>query len=189
PFPCGRATHGMIDGVLQLKRRHGFAADEVARVDCWVPPLTHRLVGRPAQSDMAPNYARLCAAYAVACAILNGTVDIGDFSPGMLADASRLALAARVALRIDHNPDPNALAPVRVAVTLAGGATHAIDVAQVYGSPARPLSREAHLAKFRRNWASGALPLPEAAGEALAARVEALEEVGDVNELADLLVA
>ena len=120
PFPCGRATHGVIDGVLQLKGRHGFAAGEVARVDCLVPPLTHRLVGRPAGRDMVPNYARLCAAYVVACALLNDTVDVADFRLEALADAQRLALAARVTLRIDDNSDQNALAPVRVAVTLDG---------------------------------------------------------------------
>jgi 2-methylcitrate dehydratase PrpD len=189
PYPCGRATHGVIDGVLELKRRHGFKATDAARVDCLVPPLTHRLVGRPAHGDMAVSYARLCAAYVIACALVNDTVDVADFSPAALADADRLGLAAKVALRIDDNPDQNALAPVRVAVTLAGGATHEICIEQVYGSPAHPMIREAHLAKFKRNWRAGALPLAEAAGEALAARIDALESLADVTELVDLIVA
>jgi 2-methylcitrate dehydratase PrpD len=138
---------------------------------------------------MAVSYARLCAPYTIACALLRDTVDIADFSCETLADPDRLALAAKVALRIDDNPDPNALAPVRVAVTLAGGATHEIGIDQVYGSPARPMRREAHLAKFQRNWISGAVPLREAAGEALVARVDSLEAVADVTELVDLLVA
>jgi aconitate decarboxylase len=189
PWPCGRATHGMIDGALQLKRRHRFAATDIARIECEVPPLTHRLVGRPAHGDMAVSYARLCAPNVVACALLHERVDVADFRPEALADPDRLALAARVALRPDANPDPNALAPVRVAITLGGGATHEIGVDQVYGSPARPLTREAHLAKFRRNWHSGALPLAEAAGETLAAQIDALEQVADVTELVDLLIA
>jgi aconitate decarboxylase len=189
PWPCGRATHGVIDGELQLKRRHGFATDAVARVECLVPPLTQRLVGRPAHADMAVSYARLCVAYAVACALLHDTVDIADFAPAALADPRRLALAPRVALRADANPDGNALAPVRVAITLVDGAAHEIGIAQVYGSPARPMTREAHLAKFKRNWSAGALPLAAAAGEALVARIDALEQVADVTALVDLLVA
>ncbi len=51
------------------------------------------------------------------------------------------------------------------------------------------MTREAHLQKFRRNWASGALPLGEEAGEALIARVDELESLADVTELVDLLVA
>jgi aconitate decarboxylase len=189
PFPCGRATHGVVDGVLQLKRRYDFEARDVAKVDCLVPPLTHRLVGRPAQPDMAANYARLCAAYVIACALLNDAVDIVDFRPEALADPRRLALAARAALRIDDNPDQNALAPVSVTVTLEDGTSHEIRVEQVYGSPARPMTPDAHIAKFRRNWMSGALPLPEAAGEALSARIDALESLADVTALVDLLVA
>ena len=38
PFPCGRATHGVIDGVLQLKGRHGFEAAEVAGSSAWCRP-------------------------------------------------------------------------------------------------------------------------------------------------------
>jgi aconitate decarboxylase len=189
PFPCGRATHGVIDGVLQLKRQHRFVARKVAKVDCLVPPLTHRLVGRPARPDMVVSYARLCAPYAVACALLHDTVDIADFSAKALAEPQRLALAARVALRADDNPDQNALAPVRVAVTLENGTSHEIRVDEVYGSPARPMTRDAHLVKFRRNWGSGAVPLAEAAGDALATRVDALESLTDVTELVDLLVA
>ena len=189
PWPCGRATHGMIDGVLQLKRQHAFTAADVAGVECLAPPLTHRLVGRPAQGGMRVSYARLCSPYAIGCALLHDTVDIADFRPETLADPARLGLAARVALRIDDNPDPNALAPVRVAITLETGTTHEIRIEQVYGSPARPMSREEHLAKFRRNWTSGARPLADAACEALAARVDVLEALPDVTELVDLLVA
>jgi aconitate decarboxylase len=189
PFPCGRATHGVLDGVLQLKRRHGFGPRDIAKVECLVPPFTHRLVDRPARPDMASNYARLCAAYVIACALLNDTVDIADFGPKSLADQRPLALAARVTLRADDNPDQNALAPVRVMVTLENGTSHEIRVDEVYGSPARPMTRDAHLVKFRRNWGSGALALAEAAGDGLAAQVDALESLADVTELVDLLVA
>jgi aconitate decarboxylase len=189
PFPCGRATHGIVDGVLQLKRGHGFEAAEVAKVECLVPPLTYRLVGRPARPDMAASYARLCAAYVIACALVNDTVDVADFRADTLADPRRLALAARVALRTGDNPDQNALAPVSVTVTLENGTSHEIRVDGVYGSPARPMTTDAHLAKFRRNWGSGAMPLANAGGDALVARVDALESVADITELVDLLTA
>jgi 2-methylcitrate dehydratase PrpD len=188
PFPCGRATHGVIDGVLALMRQHGFVADAVERIECRVPPLTHRLVGRAASAGMAVSYARLCAPYVLACAVLTGGVGLDDFQPAALADPARLALARRIALSPDGNPDPNALAPVTVAVGLHGGTTHELVIGEVYGSPARPMGREAHLAKFRTNWISGAEPLPEAAGERLIELVDDLESVQDVAELVDLMV-
>ena len=189
PFPTGRATHGVLDGVLALQRQCGFEAAEVARIRCLVPPLTQHLVGRPAHPGMAPNQARLCAPYAIACALQGGTVDLDDFKPAALADPARVALAARVSVEADGNPDPNALGPVEVEVRLGGGARHEIRIAEVYGSPARPMGREAHLAKFRRNWLAGAEPLPPAAGERLVALVDELETVGDVTELIDPMMA
>ena len=189
PFPTGRATHGVLDGVLALQRKCGFAAADVAQISCIVPPLTQRLVGRPAQPGIAPNQARLSAPYAIACALQGGTVDLDDFRPAALADPARLELAGRVSVEADGNPDPNALGPVEVAVRLKDGGRHEIRIAEVYGSPARPMGREAHLAKFRRNWLAGAKPLPPAAGERLIARVDELETVSDVSLLIDPMMA
>jgi aconitate decarboxylase len=189
PFPCGRATHGVIDGVLALMHQHGFGADEVETIECRVPPLTHRLVGRAAREGMEVSYARLCAPYVLACALKGRGVGLDDFQPAALADPARLELARRISLSPDGNPDPNALAPVTVVVHLYGGATHDLLIGEVYGSPARPMGREAHLAKFRANWISGAVSLPEPAGERLIELVDELESVRDVAELVDLMVA
>ena len=188
PFPCGRATHGVVDGALALMQQHGFVADEIEGIECRVPPLTHRLVGRPARNDMTVSYARLCAPYVLACALLTGGVGLDDFQAAALADPARLALAQRVRLRPDDNPDPNALAPVTVVVRLRGGTTHQLRVTEVYGGPARPMGREAHLAKFRANWTSGVKSLPERAGERLIELVDQLDSVQEIAELIDLTV-
>jgi aconitate decarboxylase len=189
PFPCGRATHGVLDGVLSLMREHAWAADEIEGIECRVPALTQRLVGRPAHADMAVSYARLSAPYVIACALQDGGVGLDDFQPAALADPARLALAQRVTVRANDNPDPNALAPVSVAFRLHGGATHETSVSEVYGSPARPMGCEAQLAKFRANWIAGARRLPEAGAERLIELVEEFEAVRDVSALVDLMVA
>ena len=59
---------------------------------------------------------------------------------------------------------------------------------EFYGSPAKPIGREAQLAKFRANWISGAKSLPAAAGERLIRLVDDLESVPDITELVDLMV-
>jgi hypothetical protein len=50
-------------------------------------------------------------------------------------------------------------------------------------SPARPLSREAHLTKFRGCWAYAAEPLDPAGAETLIGMVDALETLQDVRAL------
>src|SRR5215216_6279262 len=143
PFPSGRATHGGIDGLQRLIALYGIEPDAVRAGRFLVPPLTHRLVGRPPQAGMTVAYARLCLAYVGAVCLRRGTVGIDDFAPDALADPATLALAGRLAVIADGNPDPNALVPQRVEVDLADGRTLGCEIAEVLGSPARPLSPEA----------------------------------------------
>ena len=148
PFPSGRATHGGLDGVRQLTAMPGITEDRVRAGRFMVPQLTRRLVGRPAEDGMSVAYARLCLGYCAAVCLRHGTLGLDDFSPAALADADTLALARRLSVVADANPDPNALHPVRVELDLADGSTVACDVADVLGSPARPLPPDAARAKF-----------------------------------------
>jgi 2-methylcitrate dehydratase PrpD len=153
PWPTGRATHGGIDGLQRLIAAHGVRADQVAAGRFLVPPLTHRLVGRPPQDAMPSDrmtaaYARLCLSYIGAVCLQHGTVGLGDFTPKALADPDTLALARRLSVIADSNPDPNALHPVRVELDLANARTFACEVSEVLGSPERPLTPEQARAKF-----------------------------------------
>ena len=64
PFPSGRATHGGIDGLQRLMKEDGVTADRVVACRFLVPPLTARLVGRPAVEGMT---ARLRPAVPAIC--------------------------------------------------------------------------------------------------------------------------
>jgi 2-methylcitrate dehydratase PrpD len=157
PFPSGRATHGGIDGLQRLVAPLGIGVEQVVAGRFIVPPLTHRLVGRPPRNDMTGAYAQLCLSYCGAATLRRGTVGLGDFNADALADPETLAVADRFAVIVDANPDPNALHPIRVELDLADGRTIACDVTEVIGSPARPLSPEAVRAKFAQCGASDAL--------------------------------
>jgi len=156
-YPSGRATHGGIDGLQRLIGMHGVTADQVRAGRVIVPPLTHRLVGRAPTPGMTVAYARLCLAYCGAVCLQRGTLGLADFTAESLADPATLALAAQLTVIADANPDPNALAPVRVELDLADGRTIACDIAAVLGSPARPLSPAAARAKFTACGAADAL--------------------------------
>jgi aconitate decarboxylase len=157
PFPSGRATHGGIDGLQRLVAEYGISAEQVAGGRFIVPPLTHRLVGRPPKNGMTVAYARLCLSYCGAVTLRRGAVGLSDFSADTLADPDTLALAEHLAVIIDANPDPNALHPIRLELDLADGRTVTCDVTEVIGSPARPLSPEAARAKFAICGATDAL--------------------------------
>src|ERR1043166_2507841 len=187
PFPSGRATHGIIEACLTLRREHRLAPEAIARVTAYVPPLVNQLVGRPPREDMHTNYARLCASYVAACALRKGGVGLHDFTPEAYRDAVTQDLARRVRIEVRDLGDPNALTPVEVEIALSDGAVHRTKVETVYGNPAKPLGRADQLEKFRTNCAAAAHPLPPESAERLIARVDRLEEVADVTELVDLL--
>jgi aconitate decarboxylase len=188
PFPSGRATHGLIDACLELQRTHAIAPDAIASIAAEVPPLVHHLVGRAPQTAMTINYARLCAAYVCARALFRGDVGIEDFCDAAYRDPATQALARRTTIAVRDAGDPNALTPIQVEMTLKDGRRHVIAVDVVYGNPKRPMTREAHLAKFRRNCALGARPIREAKAARLIEAVDGLERLADVAGLVDHMV-
>jgi len=186
PFPSGRATHGGIEGVMALRAEHGFAVDDIDRIEVIAPPLIARLVGRVSRPDAGASYARLCMAFAIAKLLRNGAVDLSDFRGPALTDAETHALAARIQTTPDDNPDPNALAPQTVLVHLKSGATLRWHAETLLANPARPLTEAQHLAKFRRCLDFAAEPLRSDAADELILLSRRLETLRDVGVLAEL---
>ncbi|UCE31142.1 MAG: MmgE/PrpD family protein [Burkholderiales bacterium] len=151
-----------------------------------VPPLAHRLVGRPDIADPAPNYARLCIPFVAATTLIDGTCEPDAFGAERLRDAGVHALAARVSVELDDNPDVNALWPQHFAIELADGRRWQRTIETPIGHPDNPLSRERHLAKFRTCWQLGGMTAER--GERLIEMIDGLESQPDVRALAALLV-
>jgi 2-methylcitrate dehydratase PrpD len=187
PYPSGRATHGFVDALLQLRAEDGFDGNLVSSVEISVPPLTHRLVGRPVKPDMAVNYARLCGQYAAASALLVGSLGIRDYAPTALTEIERLELASRVTIVADDNSDPNALSPITTKVNLRSGEQLTKTLETVYGNPSNPMTREAHLGKFGTNARAAARPLSDTAIEQIIEMVDGLENQATLAPLLDLI--
>jgi hypothetical protein len=96
---------------------------------------------------MTPGYARLCLPVLAALMLRDGHIDPRRFTPETFADPSVAALAARVAIRDDGNPDPNALSPQRLAITLSDGTGAEYAIPATLGAPDAPLSPEQAAAK------------------------------------------
>ena len=182
PFPAGRATHGGIDGIQQLKQA-GLKAADVAKLELYAPPLIHQLVGRPLLAELPVNYARLCFQFVGAVALTEEIVDLPHFYPDRLKDKALHQLAERIAVIIDDNPDPNALSPQRLVVHLHDGSQQEIIINDTLGSPANPLSHTAHLDKFRRCWRNGLRELSTDNCEQVIEQTENLEQLENIDEL------
>lgn len=179
PFPSGRLTHPVIDGLQRLLATEVINPASVREVRLHLPPLAMRLVGRPLRDDLTPNYARLCLPFVAATTLRFGGVGLADFTPARLADAETLALAGKVRLIQDDNPDPNAVVPQTVEVV--HGTTARVTVEHTLGSPANPLSHEARIGKAAACLAAARRPRDDI--DPLVAAVETLDTAPDLGAL------
>lgn len=139
PFPSGRASHGAL-GALSDIREEGVALADVTNITLAAPPLIHRLVGRPFKADMAPSYARLCLAILAPMMLRDGHIDPRHFHEAGLSDPALTRLAQSVTVELDGNPDTNALGPQRLTVTLSNGEVLERAIPATLGSPEAPMS-------------------------------------------------
>jgi aconitate decarboxylase len=188
PFPSGRATHGVADAALLLQKEHSLTADQIESATLTMPSLTKHLVGRPAHDAMDVNYARLCSPYVVAVAFMNGEINISDFYEIAFRDPATVEFARRIAVEVNDNPDPNALSPIEVSVTLKDGKVLRQEVEIVYGNPENPMTRDAWLEKFHKNAAGAARPISREKADLLVNLVDHLEDLKDARTLVDNMV-
>jgi 2-methylcitrate dehydratase PrpD len=135
PFPSGRASHGAL-GVLQEMR-----GQDVERIELFAPPLIHRLVGRAYRVGAPMSYNRLCLAFLAPLMLRDGHIDPRH-------DETIASLAEKVTVTLDGNPDGNALSPQRLVVTLADGSIIERQIDANLGSPTAPMSPVQYAAKY-----------------------------------------
>jgi len=147
PWPSGRASHGLLS-VLEGR-------GEVGLVEAHVPPLVSRLVGRPWVDGMTPAYARLCLPFLASLMMADGHIDPRRFTPANFADRRLRELGARLSIRMDGNPDLNALSPQKIIVD-----GESMFIPATLGSPAAPLSARQQAAKEELALFLAARPAP-----------------------------
>ena len=187
PYPSGRATHAGVEGIIELRRQHGFSVADVQSITIVGPPVTARLCSRPDIPNPSPNYARLCMSYVAAKVLLNGEIDLAHYRGSELTDQATHALATRIRMLSDGGSDPNALVPVDVTIELADGRKLDWHCDEMLASPGRRLTREQHLTKFRRCCEFANAPIPISQQDALIAAIDDIESVLDVRTLIALL--
>jgi 2-methylcitrate dehydratase PrpD len=151
PYPSGRASHGALGALSDLRGER--VLDAAASIELFAPPLIHRLVGRAYLPDATPAYQRLCLAFLAPLMLRDGHID-----PRVLKTVPQLAANVRVTL--DGNPDGNAMAPQRLVVTMQDGSVIERAIAANLGSPDAPMNAAQSAAKYDlcRDLASAAEP-------------------------------
>ena len=137
PFPSGRASHGALGALQEMK----LALDDVENIELFAPPLIHRLVGRPFQPGASMSYNRLCLAFLAPLMLRDGHID-----PRL--DETIPSLAEKVMVTLDGNTDGNAMSPQRLVVTLKDRSIIEHLIAANLGSPEAPMSPAQYTSKY-----------------------------------------
>jgi 2-methylcitrate dehydratase PrpD len=175
PYPCGVVIHPAIDGILHLRRVHGFAADAIARIDVQVSPRAMALANRP---DPATDIeAKVSLQHWVAVAAAFGRAGIAEGQPQVVADPAIAALRAKVEARAFDDLAPT---QARVGVVLADGRRLDHAVIACAGSAARPMTDEELSDKARQQAEMVIGPARAAALVDLCWKLETLPEAAAV---------
>lgn len=183
PYPCCRHIHPAIDGLLSLREKYRFHADEVASVEVgtYAAAMPHATLGWESLTT-----AQLSFPYVMAAALRTGTIDLETFSERMRADPALIADTAKVRVQLDQECCDSypKQGPARVAVTLHDGSRHAIYVADPRGCPELPMSDTELFGKFRMMAAGRMSP---SAADAVIERVWTLDAAPSLRPLIDSL--
>ncbi|HLY64187.1 MAG TPA: MmgE/PrpD family protein, partial [Chloroflexota bacterium] len=183
PWPTSGIAHPFIEAALELHER--VQLDQVSHVHIqagepardWLEPVAERK--RPANAASAAN----SIFFAVAKALTNGGVTLGDFTPSGLEQPDALALAERM----DHSIEENLGSSAVVEVTDLSNERHTRRVDRALGHHQRPMSHTQLVEKFRDCAGYAASPIGAAPLNAVVETIEKLEDIPDVGELIGLV--
>jgi len=189
PWPACRGTHPYIEMGLTLRDQAGFdwrAIDAIA-VDAGE---VQQMLVTPLARKIAPETmidAKFSIPFCLALALVHGRVDIGAFTPAMLADEDVLALARRIS--INERPDWGREKATwgALVMRLADGRQLKSTIEQPLGHPTRPLSDQQLIDKFVDCAGHAAIPLGNDDARSIGAMLLSIEDIVDVRTVLSLL--
>ncbi len=147
---CG-ATHRAIAGVLDLRRQHGFGADDVESV---VVEVSHGVMVNLRYAQPSDHkQAQFSMPYAIALALRFGGLTLADFNAEAVRDEATRSLMPRVRMvknpaSVEGSESASNHLPHRVTVRLKDGRTLERSVQHMKGGLGDPLTPADRRAKF-----------------------------------------
>ncbi|MBI2859849.1 MAG: MmgE/PrpD family protein [Chloroflexi bacterium] len=185
-YPTNRGLQCPIEVLSGMMDKHGFAAQDVERIDVGVNErvMVH---GASINEPRDTVGAQFSLAFSLAIRLLKGSNDLHLYTnPALWHDPQVLALARKVHPYIDHEAKGDTRFAARIRVGLAGGGV--VEGHQLYpkGLPRNPLTQDELEQKFKR-LAGNVIPSKQA--DDIIRMVGDIEELKDVSDLAAKLVA
>lgn len=150
PFPCGRATHGVLTILKDLKAAGKLDPNAIEKVVVTAPPLISVLVDRPVLPEMQPGYARLCLPFVFVMFAYHGDIDPRAFTDPVRPTERGIALARKLEMKVIEGAPTNTLSPITVDIEFTDGTTHNADCSAPWGAPKNSFTDNDLLAKIAK---------------------------------------
>ena len=184
-YPCCYATHRALDAALDLRERHAIDPAAVRRLRVEV--ARGGLLPLRSEPPTTGLQGKFSMEYCLAAALLDGAVGLATFTDDAVRRPAARDLMSKVETVEGEAPAEfpiGGYADLRV--TLSDGTEHAHRVDVALGDPARPVSYERLVAKFR-DCCDGVLPA--GATDRTLAALDRLADLPDIRELTAALAA
>ena len=143
-FPNCGSVHRALDGLLELREKHGFTAGDVQEIFVRAPAshLRNLMYERPVNSMQA----KFSLEYGMAVGLLRGTAGLAEYAEDTIMDSDIQALLPLT--RKEYVEKLESEFPTEIHVILKNGTTVSTSVTMPVGSSAVPLTHDQLLAKF-----------------------------------------
>lgn len=188
PYASVTSIHAAQDALRAICREHALQAGDIARIRVGVSAMTHVHCAWPYRAQ-GVTAAQMNLYYGLAAIALDGEAFVAQYRQDRLADPRLLDLIDRMEAYVDPGIDgmgPGFRHAARVQVHTQCGAVLRHDILHRRGSPENPLSHDEVVAKF---YLIAAQVISDERARAIVGRVEALDDMPDVNALLTLLEA
>jgi 2-methylcitrate dehydratase PrpD len=187
---CCRYEQAAIDGVLELRRRHGVVAEDVAKVRVGVLTAGWDIIAAPAERKRRPANAvdaQFSMPFGAAVALVYGRASRHEHTEVQVRDPRVISVMDRVECFLDPSLEEAfpAMWPAIVELRLRDGREFSIRVDHPKGDPENPLSFEEVAAKLHQV----APAVDERARTNVIQAVRALPRTGKVAGVRDALAA
>jgi 2-methylcitrate dehydratase PrpD len=144
---CGH-THGAIDAVLEIVKKHGVKAEEVNKILVGTYPNAVTITGEKYKPSTA-NDAKFNLPYCVAVALIYGKVGSEEFSTQQLNLPKVLKLTEKVKVFVEPEYKEAHLGPAKVRISTKKRGEYQSQVEKPKGYPENPFTKPELESKFK----------------------------------------
>ena len=181
-YPCCACSHASLEAALHLVREYDLKPADVTSIEVTHSPFMHRLVGAPFNPGDNPQVsAQFSVQYAMACALARRRMSVADLEDSAIHDPAIREITQRVRIVID-DANKSSRNPATVTMTTRQHGTITRTTEKFPWSPQDPPSAAALGEKLHACFTAGVNPLTAERKAKLIRRVEAIEDVADMNE-------